>query len=180
MIRGGALQLSRKDQISIARWMTLKSIVGELLDKPRAVFGPAERRWFYEHREPFTTSQVFIAQCPAEPIRGFHIRAHGWAQDLQPKPEDMQFIAQFTFMKIGPVMLLLAYEKPEQMEPLLFPKSISHRLDQIFAPQNSPVVWPPVYPLGLEHLEEFRSALRTWMGRPADPPEPEIAGKFLL
>lgn len=158
MLEDNERAISVSEQIDIANWITLKAIVAECLDREHAVVSESERHWFYENKRPFRSSQVHIARYSGQgPGRHFTARAYAATGGNLTKT---LYMGKFTLIKLGNILMTHGYVVPPMENRVIIPKSISHRLDQLYPQQRSAIDWPPPYSLDDEQVIDFVTKVR--------------------
>lgn len=79
LMEGRDLRFTARHVRPLTRWLTLKTMVGEFLNRPsvRAI-NETQHRWFYTHRRPPATTLIWIGTCGEEGFRGLHLRHLAW------------------------------------------------------------------------------------------------------
>jgi hypothetical protein len=147
-------------QAILAKWITLRSIVGETGWLDRTNFSPARRRQFMDRPERFATSRIFIGRSLRADSRDFQGSSE---PEYVPELGRRSATPFYTTLHLGPLVAVLFYVPEPIREDLpnfppelfFFDTAIAPFLRELMRPGDAVTIeWP--LPHAIQHPHPFK------------------------
>jgi hypothetical protein len=146
LILGNKASITQEDKLIIARWATLKTIIGEYDDLRYAAITASERDYFYKEKSPLPNSKIWIGYFDGTDRWRTRYRHHGIQAAHRPLKEavvhfDICNTQSSTFVG-GKLFIYVAsssFIKPFDFGIQGF---VGLLLRQIWPPSNQVIDWP--------------------------------------
>ena len=151
--------LSVADQAVLAKWLTLRMIVGEFLWPDRAAVSPARRAWFRVNQRPFEESLIFIGRYATNPPRRSY-RSFSTIAMREDPPARHVGSAYATF-HLGPLVATVLYvAEPtaeghslrEVIDKFRYGWAIAPFMPRIHAASGALMNWPPAQSIPKDYV----------------------------
>ena len=155
------------EQAVLAKWITLRMIVRELLSRKHAAISHPQQKSFYGEQRPFDNSEIYIARLPVGNLRRELWTLWFALRGQEPAGGGNDCIAQYSVLQLGLFVAVFLYAPPGALKWFRFPRSLSHRFDIVFPAQRTPLDRPPAYSIDLTQLQQMYQVFDGWFALPA-------------